>query len=99
MPPKSSRDRDQVIVYLEERDREILERLAEATGLSRTELFRRGLWQLAGTLLSDATPGAALDYLVETATDADVPPDVSVRADHYLYGGGYAAWFDEARTE
>ena len=77
------------MVYLESRDRELLEKLVEKTGLSRTELLRRGLWQLAGRELNQQEPGSAFSYLVETASDADVPADLSERGDYYIYGGGY----------
>lgn len=76
-------------------DRELLERLAEETGLPRTELFRRGLRRLAEELLSERTPGSAVDYLVEIAEDADAPSDLSERHDHYLYGGGYSDRVDD----
>jgi hypothetical protein len=36
------RVREQVVVYLEPRDREMLEKIAAETGLSRTEILRRG---------------------------------------------------------
>lgn len=76
-------------------DRELLERLAEETGLPRTELFRRGLRRLAEEMLSERAPGSAVDYLVEIAEDADAPSDLSERHDHYLYGGGYSTRADE----
>ena len=91
--PKSVRE--PVMVYLEPRDRSLLEALVEKTGLARTELLRRGLWQLANQTLTEGKPGSAFAYLIETASDAEVPPDLSERADHYLYGGGYDAWFSK----
>jgi hypothetical protein len=84
--------REQVMVYLTARDREMLERLAAETGLSRSELLRRGLWRLAGELLSESEPGSAFSYLVDRAADGDAPQDLSERPDHYLYGGGYGQW-------
>ena len=93
MPKKSKGVREQVMVYLEPRDRSLLEALVEKTGLPRTELLRRGLWQLASRTLTDAKPGSAFEYLVDTASEADVPPDLSEQPDHYLYGGGYEQWF------
>jgi hypothetical protein len=84
------RVREQAVVYLTLRERELLERLAEETGLSRTELFRRGLRRLADEMLSTRRPGASLDYLVSIAEDADAPADLAERADDYLYGGGHA---------
>ena len=87
---KSKRVREQVVVYLDARDRELLERMAEETGLARTELFRRGLWRLAEeTLGAERTPGSSLAHLIATATEDGLPADVSERHDEYLYGGGY----------
>jgi hypothetical protein len=87
---KPKRERDQVVVYLDARDRALLEELASKTGLSRTELFRRGLRRLAVEQQSgEQKPGSSLSYLVATAADDGLPPDVSERHDEYLYGGGY----------
>lgn len=83
------RVREQAVVYLSARERDLLERLAEETGLSRTELFRRGLHRLADELLTQRRPGSSLDYLVGIAEDTDAPADLAERHDHYLYGGGY----------
>jgi hypothetical protein len=82
--------REQAVVYLTPRERELLERLAEETGLSRTELFRRGLYRLADEMLSTRRPGASLDYLISIAEGVDAPTDLAERADHYLYGGGHS---------
>jgi hypothetical protein len=98
MSGKARRVREQAVVYLGEGDRELLERLAAETGLSRTELFRRGLRRLAGELLETGKPGASLDYLVETAGDSDFPADVAERHDAYLHGGGYARHIGRKRA-
>lgn len=76
-------------------DRELLERLAEETGLPRTELFRRGLRRLAEEMLEERAPGSSVDYLVDIADDTDAPGDLSERHDDYLYGGGYGRADDE----
>jgi hypothetical protein len=81
------RVREQAVVYLGQRDRALLENLAKETGLSRTELFRRGLWALAAQTLGGKQT-SALEYLIATASDVDVPPDYSERSDEYLYGNG-----------
>ncbi|MGQ0560975.1 MAG: ribbon-helix-helix protein, CopG family [Gemmatimonadota bacterium] len=81
--------REQVVVYLDDRDRALLEEMAEKTGLARTELFRRGLRRLAEETLAQSKPGSALDFLIATAADDGLPPDVAERHDEYLYGGGY----------
>ena len=89
MGKPAKRVREQVVVYLTPRDRELLERMVEATGLSRTELLRRGLWQMASGEFLEQQPGSAFTYLVDSASDVDIPPDLSERPDHYLYGRGY----------
>lgn len=81
------------MVYLDAPERALLERVAAKTGLSRAELLRRGLWQMASRELAELQPGSAFAYLAETASDQDVPPDLSARADEYLYAGGYDRWF------
>lgn len=91
MSKKPKRVREQVVAYLEPRDRALLEDLAEQTGLSRTELLRRGLWSLAAQGLAKQQPGSAFEHLIATAEGTTGPADLSERADHYLFGGGYAA--------
>jgi hypothetical protein len=81
--------REQLVVYLDARDRSLLDEMTEKTGLPKTELFRRGLRRLADETLGEHRPGSSLRYLVSTAGDDGFPPDVAERADHYLYGGGY----------
>jgi len=86
---KPGRVREQVVVYLDARDRELLEQMAEETGLARTELLRRGLRRLADETLTEQKPWSSLDALVGALDGADLPTDLSVRHEHYLYGGGY----------
>ena len=83
------RVREQVVVYLDDRDRALLERLTRTTGLAKTELFRRGLRRLADDALTGSSPGYSLRQLVATADSDDFPPDVAERADEYLYRGKY----------
>jgi hypothetical protein len=83
------RVREQVVVYLDARDRALLDQLAKATGLAKTELFRRGLRRLADEALTGAAPGYSLRQLVASADNDGFPPDVAERADEYLYGGKY----------
>jgi hypothetical protein len=98
-PKKAKRVREQVVVYLDKQDRAILEEMAKKTGLARTELFRRGLWRLAGeTLKGPKRPGFSIDYLIENAVDDGLPADVSERHDYYLYGGGYEKWFEKKKA-
>jgi hypothetical protein len=97
MTGNPKRGREQAVVYLSDRDRTLLDELAEKTGLSRTELFRRGLWALAAQIGVAAQPGSSIDYLVSTASQYSGPPDLAERADDYLYGGEYQTWL--ARQE
>ena len=83
------RVREQVVVYLDERDRALLERLTKTTGLAKTELFRRGLRRLADDALTGASAGYSLRQLVATAGNDDFPADVAERPDEYLYRGKY----------
>jgi hypothetical protein len=83
---KRKKTRAQVVVYLDARDRALLEDLVERTGLARTELFRRGLWRLAEET-AERKPGSAIDYIVETARDDAFPANVAERHDEYLSGG------------
>jgi len=92
MSTSPKRVREQAVVYLGQRDRVLLDDLAKQTGLSRTELFRRGLWALATQIGVGQKSGSAIDHLIATAGDAAGPADLSERADDYLYGGGYRAW-------
>lgn len=85
-PPK--RVREQVVVYLDRRDRSLLDQLTKTTGLSKTELFRRGLRRLADDASANA-PGYSLRQLVASADDDELPRNVAERADDYLYGKKY----------
>ena len=84
MTRKPRRVREPVQVYLDGRDRALLEDLVEKTGISRAELLRRGLRKLAGDELSERPPGWSMDVLLGAIPDG--PPDLSARADDYLYG-------------
>jgi hypothetical protein len=88
MAERARRVREPVQVYLDERDRELLEALVERTSLTRAELVRRGLRRLSAELLAEARPGQSLDLLVGALDAApDVPADLASRHDDYLYGG------------
>jgi hypothetical protein len=95
---KPKRTRAQVVVYLDARDRALLEEMTEKTGISKTELFRRGLRRLADETLGEKRPGSSLRFLIATADSDDFPPDVAERADHYLYGGGYEEGMEQKRA-
>src|SRR5574338_1462784 len=87
MPKRPSKQvREQVVVYLDARDRALLEDLTKTTGLPKTELFRRGLRRLAGDASSGRAPGYSMRQLIAAADDDDFPPDFSERAAEYMYG-------------
>ncbi|CAN5640027.1 hypothetical protein BH23GEM10_BH23GEM10_07590 [soil metagenome] len=89
MTGKDKQVREQVVVYLDERDAALLDELTEQTGLAKTEVFRRGLRRFAQETMSGDRPGSSIAHLIATAADDGYPPDVAARADDYLYGGGY----------
>lgn len=79
--------RRQVVVYLDERDEELLAEVTAKTGLAKTEVFRRGLRRLASDALEGPQPGSSLALLIATARADAFPPDLSERHDDYLAGG------------
>jgi hypothetical protein len=85
-PKRPKRVREQLQLYLDAPDKALLEELVRATGLPRTELFRRGLRSLAETTLGERAPGWSLDRLVGALGDGpDVPTDLAANHDAYLY--------------
>lgn len=85
------RVREQAVVYLGRRDRALLDDLTNQTGLSQTELFRRGLWALASQLGVGQKPGSAFEYLIRAADQWDAPADFAERSDDYMYGDGHSS--------
>ena len=87
-PKKPKQVREQLQIYLDAPDKALLEEMVTATGLPRTELFRRGLRKLAlDALPPDRRPGFSLDLLIGVLGDQpDLPPDFSERHDEFLYG-------------
>ncbi len=74
-------------MYLEPADRDLLEEVVRATGLSRAEVLRRGLRRVADEALTEHAPGWSLDRLVGALGSAgDLPEDLAERHDDYLYG-------------
>lgn len=89
MPKKNtgSRVREPVQVYLDRQDRDLLEKVAKTTGLSRAEVLRRGLRSIAEQALAERPPGYSLEGLVGSLGDnATLPSDLAERHDEYLYG-------------
>ncbi len=85
---KSTRGvKEPVQVYLDPADRDLLEEVVRATGLSRAEILRRGLRRVADDALTERAPGWSLDRLVDAMSGAgDLPRDLAECHDEYLYG-------------
>ena len=80
------RVREQLQLYLDAPDKALLEEMVRATGLPRTELFRRGLRSLAESTLGERAPGWSLERLVGALGDGpDIPTDLAAHHDAYLY--------------
>ncbi len=74
-------------MYLDGRDRSVLDELSRRTGLPRAELLRRGLRALASQELITHAPGSSFDRLVGALGDSpDLPTDLAARHEDYLYG-------------
>ncbi len=71
-------------VYLDEKDRSLLSRLADDTRLSKAEVVREAIRRWARELSGMHDP--ILD-LVGTLDDASLPSDLSVRHDEYAVRG------------
>ena len=81
-PPRSVREPIQV--YLDGRDRALLDDLAHRNSVPRSEILRMGLRRLG----SDAGPersGSSIRELIGAIDGVDVPADLAARHDDYLY--------------
>ncbi len=84
--------REPVQVYLDGRDRSLLDALAKQTDVPRSDVLRLALRRLSSELLGEARPGASLSSLVGVLDGApDVPADLAARHDEYLYPAPTAA--------
>ena len=73
-------------MYLEERDRELLDALAERASVARAEILRLALRRLAAEMLDDTRAGVSLQGLVGALDGTSrVPVDLAARHDEYLY--------------
>lgn len=89
----TDRVKEPVQLYLDRRDKSLLEDLAQRTGLSQAEVLRRGLRRVAGDLRADAQAGGSVEILIGALEGVPgVPADLSARHDDYLYD------FDEPRS-
>jgi hypothetical protein len=84
--------REPVQVYMDAPDRDLLERAALASGLSRAEVLRRGLHRFAAELLADASPALAFLDSAASVAPIDPAPDIASRHDEYLADSEMASW-------
>lgn len=83
---KPSRVGEPVQVYLTDRDRALLDKLATRSDLARSEVLRVALRRLAADLPGATSVGASLPVLLGALDAArDVPADLAGRHDEYLY--------------
>ena len=80
---RGDRMKEPVQVYLDRQDSTILENLAEQTGLSKAELLRQALRQMAQVKLTGKKkPGWSFDVLIGSMDNG--PTDMAERHDYYL---------------
>jgi hypothetical protein len=84
MSDKPRRLREPIQVYLDGRDRSLLDRLAKEADVPRAEILRMGLRRLATDVAGDPR-GVGFRALMGVFEGADVPPDLAARHDEYLY--------------
>jgi len=81
--PKSASTRsvrEPVQVYLDERDRDLLEELSARSSLSKAELLRLGLRHLSAEMLTEGKLGGSLDSLVGVLDKSPrVPRDLAAK--------------------
>lgn len=79
--------REPVQAYLDVADSTLLEELAERMSSSKAEVIRQAIRRLAQELDLELRPGAGVSSLVGALDSAaDVPTDLAVKHDEYLYG-------------
>ena len=85
-PSPDRKVREPVQVYLDGRDRGLLDALATRAAMSRAEVLRLGLRRLAADMLGDTHAGASVQSLIGALDAAPgVPADLAARHDEYLY--------------
>ncbi len=83
---RSDRVKEPVQVYLDRQDSTILGNLVDQTGLSKAEILRRAIRQMAQRELSGKKkPGWSFDAIIGVlGDDPSYPPDYAERHDFYL---------------
>ena len=79
-PSRPQLVREPVQVYLAPDDRDLLQRLAEETGLSKAEILRRGIRSYA----AEHQPASPMLRFLDEAGAGKWPADVAARHDEYL---------------
>ena len=79
--------REPVQVYLDARDRAMLDAMAKREAVPRSDVLRLALRRLGAELLGPHRPGTAVSSLIGILDTSDVPSDLAERHDEYLYAG------------
>lgn len=80
--------REPVQVYLDARDRAMLDAMAKREAVPRSDVLRLALRRLGDELLGSHRPGTAIASLIGILDGApEVPSDLAERHDEYLYAG------------
>lgn len=79
--PRDSKVREPIQVYMAVDERRLLDRLADSTGLSRSEILRRGLRSFAAERSDEAGP---MQELLQLFQAEDWPADIGTRHDDHL---------------
>ena len=78
--------REPVQVYLDARDRSMLDTMSKRAAIPRSDVLRLALRRLSAELLGQDRPGASLSGLVGVLdASPSVPSDLAARHDEYLY--------------
>lgn len=83
MPRKPSLIREPIQVYLDGRDRALLDALAKREKLPRSEILRMALRRLGAGVAEGSPDGMSL--LTGSLAGTDAPSDLAERHDEYLY--------------
>jgi hypothetical protein len=85
---KKPRVREPVQVYLDQSDRQLLEKISERLGIPRAEVLRRGLRRFADRMMPEVSPGWSMDGLIGSLREVEnIPTDLAENHDHHLYSG------------
>ena len=83
MSRKPKLGREPIQVYLDGRDRALLDALSKRERLPRSEILRMGLRRLGARVAEGRADGMAV--LTGALAGTSAPPDLAARHDEYLY--------------